>query len=427
MSKPATMTEPTQAMLARARAAAAPLALLAAAEKNALLEAMAQALAAHQDEILAANALDLANPSLVPYKRDRLLLDPKRVAALCDALRALIALPDPIGDVLEEFTRPNGLVIRKVRVPLGVLGIIYEARPNVTVDAAALALKSGNAVVLRGGREAHHTNTKIVEVLSAVPGLPAGAIELLDGTTRDTVQEMLHARGYIDVLIPRGGQELIDLVTRNSTVPYIETGAGNCHLYADAALATESDFAMADAVILNAKTQRTSVCNSAEKLLIHRAIAATYAPRVVGKLLAAGVEVRADDATIAAVKKADPALAEKLLPATAADWDTEYLAMTIAVAVVDDVDAAIAHINRHSTHHSDTILTRDEAAARRFLRGVDSACVYWNASTRFSDGAEFGFGAEMGISNQKLHARGPFALREITSYKYEVTGDGQVR
>ncbi len=423
----ATLTEPTQAKLTRARDAASHLAQLSTQEKNALLEAMAVALAAHEAEILAANALDLANPALIAYKRDRLLLDPERVAALCQSLRALIALPDPIGDILEEFTRPNGLLIRKVRVPLGVIGIIYEARPNVTVDAAALALKAGNAVVLRGGREAHHTNTKIVEVLNSVLGLPAGAIELLDGTTRDTVQEMLHARGYIDVLIPRGGQDLIRLVTENSTVPYIETGAGNCHLYADAALTTEADFAMADAIILNAKTQRVSVCNSAEKLLVHRDIAATYLPRIVAKLLIAGVEVRADDATIASVTKADPAQAAKLVPATEADWSTEYLGMTLAVAVVDSLDAAIAHINRYSTKHSDTIITRNKPAARRFLRGVDSACVYWNASTRFSDGAEFGFGAEMGISNQKLHARGPFALREITSYKYEVIGTGQVR
>ena len=421
MSTSVAMTESTRAKLTLARDAAVHLAQLSTSEKNSLLESMAVAIAAAESAILAANQLDLDNPNLIPYKRDRLQLNPERIQALCQALRELIALPDPIGDVIEEFTRPNGLIIRKVRVPLGVIGIIYEARPNVTVDAAALALKAGNAVVLRGGREAHHTNCKIVEVLNSVPGLPTGAIALLDGTTRHTVQEMLHARGYIDVLIPRGGADLIRLVAENSTVPYIETGAGNCHIYVDAELSTEAELNMADAIVLNAKTQRVSVCNAAEKLLVHRDIATTYLPRIVKKLLAAGVEVRADAPT----QRLTPGLAT--LPATDADWTTEYLALTIAVAVVDDVAAAIEHINRHSTKHSETIITRDEPTAHRFLRGVDSACVYWNASTRFSDGAEFGFGAEMGISNQKLHARGPFALREITSYKYQITGTGQVR
>jgi glutamate-5-semialdehyde dehydrogenase len=309
------------------------------------------------------------------------------------------------------------LRIRKVRVPLGVVGIIYESRPNVTVDTAVLALKSGNAIVLRGGKEAARSSQRLVEIMTAVPGLPEGAIELLDSGTRQTVQELIKARGLVDVIIPRGGAGLITFVTENSTVPVIETGAGNCHIFVD----ESGNFDMADRIVMNAKTQRPSVCNAAEKLLVHERGAAEYVPRIVKKLIEAGVEVRGDDKALAL------AAGLHVAPAAEKDWYEEYLRLCMAVAVVSNVDDAIAHINRYSTKHSDSIVTCDEANARKFLRGVDSAAVYWNASTRFTDGAEFGFGAEMGISTQKLHCRGPFALAELTSSKYEVIGTGQVR
>jgi glutamate-5-semialdehyde dehydrogenase len=304
-----------------------------------------------------------------------------------------------------------------VRVPLGVVGIIYESRPNVTVDTAVLALKAGNAIVLRGGKEAVRSNQKLVEILAAVPGVPEGAIELLDSSTRDSVQELIKARGLVDVIIPRGGPGLIAFVTENSTVPVIETGAGNCHIFVD----ESADFEMADQIVINAKTQRPSVCNAAEKLLVHEKIAAAYVQRIVKKLIQAGVEVRGDE------KSRTLATSLKIVPAAEQDWYEEYSRLCIAVRVVANVDEAIDHINRYSTKHSDSIVTREETNARKFLRGVDSAAVYWNASTRFTDGAEFGFGAEMGISTQKLHCRGPFALAELTSSKYEIVGTGQVR
>jgi len=326
-------------------------------------------------------------------------------------------LPDPVGEVLADWVRPNGLKIRKVRVPLGVVGVIYESRPNVTVDAAVLALKAGNAVVLRGGRDAVHTNERLVELLNQAPGLPAGAIELLDSRTRESALELMRARGYVDVLVPRGGAELINRVVEQATVPVIETGAGNCHVYVDKA----ADFELADRIVINAKTQRPSVCNAAEKLLVHRDIAAEYVPRIVERLRAAGVELRGDELTRRL------AGAEKVCAASAEDWVTEYSALKMAVAVVASLDDAIAHINRYSTRHSDAIITRDAARAQRFLDQVDSAAVYWNASTRFTDGGEFGLGAEMGISTQKLHCRGPFALPELTSVKYQIVGSGQLR
>jgi glutamate-5-semialdehyde dehydrogenase len=332
-------------------------------------------------------------------------------------VREVAALGDPIGETLAEWTRPNGLRIRKVRVPLGVVGIIYESRPNVTVDTAVLALKTGNAIVLRGGKEAARTNQRLVEILSAVPGVPGGAIELLASSTRQSVQELIKARGLVDVIIPRGSTGLIAFVTENSTVPVIETGAGNCHIFVD----ESADFEMADRIVINAKTQRPSVCNAAEKLLVHERIAAEYLPRIVKKLIDAGVEVRGDG------KSRSLSAGLKIEPAAEQDWYEEYLRLCIAIRVVANVDEAIAHINHYSTKHSDSIVTRDEADARKFLRGVDSAAVYWNASTRFTDGAEFGFGAEMGISTQKLHCRGPFALAELTSSKYEIVGTGQVR
>jgi glutamate-5-semialdehyde dehydrogenase len=336
---------------------------------------------------------------------------------MAEGVREVAALSDPIGDILAEWTRPNGLHIRRVRVPLGVVGIIYESRPNVTVDTAVLALKTGNAIVLRGGKEAARSNQCLVEILGAVAGVPEGAIELLDSTTRQSVQELIKARGLVDVIIPRGGAGLITFVTENATVPVIETGAGNCHIFVD----ESAEFEMADPIVINAKTQRPSVCNAAEKLLVHERIAAEYIPRIVKKLIDAGVEVRGDE------KSRSLAAGLHIELAAEQDWYEEYLRLCIGVGVVASVDEAIAHINRYSTKHSDSIVTRDETNARKFLRGVDSAAVYWNASTRFTDGAEFGFGAEMGISTQKLHCRGPFALAELTSSKYEIVGTGQVR
>ncbi|MGB8969134.1 MAG: glutamate-5-semialdehyde dehydrogenase [Candidatus Sulfotelmatobacter sp.] len=407
----------TQEKLLRARAAAARLALLSTGEKNALLLAIADALEAHEQTILAANLEDVESSGFEGAMRDRLLLTTARIGEIAQGVREVAALGDPIGETLAEWTRPNGLRIRKVRVPLGVVGIIYESRPNVTVDTAVLGLKTGNAIVLRGGKEAVRSNQRLVEILAAVPGVPEGAIELLDSSTRQSVQELIKARGLVDVIIPRGGVELIAFVAENSTVPVIETGAGNCHIFVD----ESADFDMADAIVINAKTQRPSVCNAAEKLLVHERIAAEYVPRITKKLIEAGVEVRGDG------KSRSLAAGLKIESAAEQDWYEEYLRLCIAVRVVAGVDDAIAHINHYSTKHSDSIVTRDEKNARRFLRGVDSAAVYWNASTRFTDGAEFGFGAEMGISTQKLHCRGPFALAELTSSKYEIVGTGQVR
>ncbi|MGA8213178.1 MAG: glutamate-5-semialdehyde dehydrogenase [Candidatus Sulfotelmatobacter sp.] len=407
----------TQEKLLRARVAAANLTLLSTEEKNALLLAIADAIEAEAQTILAANREDVESSGLEGAMRDRLLLTPSRIVDMAQGVREVAALADPIGETLAEWTRPNGLRIRKVRVPLGVVGIIYESRPNVTVDTTVLALKAGNAIVLRGGKEAARSNQRLAEILSAVRGVPEGAIELLDSSTRQSVQELIKARGLVDVIIPRGGAGLITFVTENSAVPVIETGAGNCHIFVD----ESADYEMADCIVINAKTQRPSVCNAAEKLLVHERIAAEYLPRIVKKLIESGVEVRGDG------KSRNLAAGLNVVPALEQDWYEEYLRLCMAVRVVANVDEAIAHINRYSTKHSDSIVTRDEANARKFLRGVDSAAVYWNASTRFTDGGEFGFGAEMGVSTQKLHCRGPFALAELTSSKYEVVGTGQVR
>ena len=412
----------TQQKLQRARAASGQLALLSTEEKNALLRAIADAIEKQEKDILRANRddvdrQDLESSGLEGAMRDRLVLTPQRIQEMARGVREVAALPDPIGETLAEWTKSNGLRIRKVRVPLGVIGIIYESRPNVTVDTAVLALKSGNAVVLRGGKEAAQSSLRLVEIMTAVPGVPEGAIELLDSSARQSVHELIKARGLVDVIIPRGGAGLISFVTENSTVPVIETGAGNCHILVD----ESADFEMADGIVLNAKTQRPSVCNAAEKLLVHEGVAAEYVPRIIKKLIEAGVEVRGDG------KARSLAAGLRVVGATEKDWYEEYLRLCMAVAVVASVDEAIAHINRYSTKHSDSIVTRNEENARKFLRGVDSAAVYWNASTRFSEGAEFGFGAEMGISTQKLHCRGPFALAELTSSKYEIVGTGQVR
>lgn len=407
----------TRERLERACDAAPHLAELSTAEKNGLLLAMADAIEAQSPSILAANQKDLELSGTTGAMRDRLLLTPERIEAMAAGAREVAALPDPVGETVIEWKRPNGLLIRKVRVPLGVIGIIYESRPNVTTDTVALALKTGNAIVLRGGKEAAHSNQRLVEILSATAGLPKGAIQLLDSTTRDSVQELIQGRGLVDVIIPRGGAGLINFVVENSIVPVIETGAGNCHLFID----ESADLAMADRIVMNAKTQRPSVCNAAEKLLMHEGIASAYLPRIAKQLSEQGVELRGDEATVRFLSSF------KVQPATEADWGEEYLRLCIAIRVVPGVDEAIVHINRYSTKNSDAIVTENESNARLFLRAVDSAAVYWNASTRFSDGGEFGFGAEMGISTQKLHCRGPFALVELTSSKYEVIGSGQIR
>ncbi len=415
MASIVTVSSSTREKLERARKASASLAQLSTAQKNALLLQMADAIEAQAAKILRANEEDIQRANLSGAMRDRLLLTSERISEMADAVRDVAALPDPLNELLEEWTRPNGLLIRKVRVPLGVIGIVYESRPNVTVDAAALTLKTGNAVVLRGGKEAAGSNQALVEILAGVPDVPAGAIELLDSSTRDTVQELIRARGLVDVVIPRGGPALISHVMENAVVPVIETGAGNCHILVD----ESADFEMANRIVLNAKAQRPSVCNAAEKLLVHSRIAMAFIPQIVGQLVEAGVEVRGDEETRRRVSG--------VTLATEEDWGEEYLRLCLAIRVVSSLDDAIEHINRYSTKHSETIVTSSEANARKFLRLVDSAAVYWNASTRFTDGGEFGFGAEMGVSTQKLHCRGPFALKELTSTKYQIIGTGQVR
>ena len=405
----------TREKLQRARVAAAALAQLSTSQKNALLLQIADALEAHSGRILRANEQDLHRSNLAGAMRDRLLLTSERITQVAASVRDVASLPDPTNEVIEEWTRPNGLLIRKVRVPLGVVGIVYESRPNVTVDAAVLCLKTGNAVVLRGGKEAAASNQVLAQIMAGVDGIPAGAIELLDSGSRDTVQELIRARGLVDVVIPRGGPGLITHVIENALVPVIETGAGNCHIFVD----ESADFEMANRIILNAKTQRPSVCNAAEKLLVHSRIGSKFIPQIARKLIEAGVELRGDEAS----RRITP----DILAATEQDWSEEYLRLCMAIHVVADLNEAIEHINRYSTKHSEAIITANHENANRFLQQVDSAAVYWNASTRFTDGGEFGFGAEMGVSTQKLHCRGPFALKELTSIRYQVIGTGQVR
>ncbi len=411
----ATATPSTREKLERSRAAASKLAQLSTAQKNELLLRIVEVLEANSPQILSANEADIQRSNLAGAMRDRLLLTPPRISEMAHAVREVAALADPVNEVIEEWTRPNGLLIRKVRVPLGVVGIVYESRPNVTVDAATLCLKTGNAVVLRGGKEAAASNQVFAELMAGVPGMPAGSIELLDSSGRESVQELIRARGLVDVVIPRGGPGLITHVMENALVPVIETGAGNCHIFVD----EFADLEMASRIILNAKTQRPSVCNAAEKLVVHSRIAAKFVPQIVQKLTGAVVEVRGDQETCR--------LVPQVTPATEDDWAEEYLRLCIAMRVVPSLDAAIEHINRYSTKHSEAIITSDESNANKFLREVDSAAVYWNASTRFTDGSEFGFGAEMGVSTQKLHCRGPFALKELTSTKYQIIGTGQSR
>ncbi|WP_205730233.1 glutamate-5-semialdehyde dehydrogenase [Blastococcus sp. TF02-8] len=402
----------------RARAAARVLRALPTDTKDAALTAMAEALVERTEEILAANAADVdaaAAAGTPASVLDRLRLDAARVAGVADALRQLVALPDPVGDVVRGSRLPNGLELKQVRVPLGVVGIVYEARPNVTVDAAGLCLKSGNAALLRGSASAFATNTALVAVLTEAgekAGLPGGSVELLPAD-RASVGELLNARGLVDVVIPRGGASLIQRVVRESRVPVIETGEGNVHVYVDAS----ADPGIAEAVVLNSKTHRVSVCNSAETLLVHRDY--PHLPRLLAALSGSGVDLHGDDASRAAH--------DAVVPATDEDWATEYLSMDMAVRVVDDLPQALEHIARWSTGHTEAIVADSAAAIAAFTAGVDSAAVMVNASTRFTDGGEFGFGAEIGISTQKLHARGPLGLPELTSTTYVVTGNGHTR
>ncbi len=415
------ITQPDVAELARrAREASRDLALATRAIKDAVLQAMADALDRRTDEVLEANAADLRRAEDAGTPRhmvDRLRLTTDRVTAMGEGLRDLARLPDPVGEVVRGSTLANGLELRQVRVPFGVVGMIYEGRPNVTVDAAGICLKSGNAVLLRGSGSARDSNAALVAVLRdavAATGLPADVVQLVPAESRETVKELMRARGLVDVLVPRGGAGLIRTIVEESTVPVIETGIGNCHVYVDAA----ADLEMALAIVLNAKTDRTSVCNAAESLLVHRAVAEEFLPLVVEALQDAGVTVHGDPAFQAY---------DGVLAATEDDFAVEYLSLDISAAVVPDLDAALDHIRRYSTGHSEAIVTGDQAAARRFVAEVDAATVLVNASTRFTDGGEFGFGAEIGISTQKLHARGPMGLPEMTSTKYVVTGDGHVR
>ncbi|MCL2728538.1 MAG: glutamate-5-semialdehyde dehydrogenase [Actinomycetia bacterium] len=411
----------------RARAAAAELAPLPRAAKDDALQAIADALIVRTQEIVAANAEDVARAEEAgtsPAIIDRLTLTRERVAAIAADVRHVAGLPDPVGEVLRGSTLPNGLDLRQVRVPLGVVGIIYEARPNVTVDAAALCLKSGNAVLLRGSSSAYASNTALVGVLrDAVggAGLPADAVQLVPGEGRESVTELMRARGMVDVLIPRGGASLIRTVVEGSTVPVIETGTGNCHVYVDA----DADIEMAVEILVNSKAHRPSVCNAAETVLVHRDIAERFLPRALDALAEAGVTVHGDT-RVAAVADACGTKAT-VVPVTAEDWETEYLSYDIAAGVVDSLDAAVAHIRLWSSGHTEAIVTTSQPAARRFTQLVDAAAVMVNASTRFTDGGQFGFGAEIGISTQKLHARGPMGLPELTSTKYVVTGDGHIR
>lgn len=418
---------PTQTLFEQVKRAKKSVNTADTAAKNRALAAMADALLAATDDILTANRADMeaAAAHLSPTMLDRLRLDEARIAAMAEGIRALIPLPDPVGETLDTRTLSNGLAIRKIRVPLGVVGIIYESRPNVTSDAAALALKSGNAVVLRSGKEAYRSAAAIVaalkSALAASDGISPECIQLVEDTSRDSAHAMMKAVGYLDLLIPRGGAGLIRAVVENAHVPVIETGTGICHVYID----RDADLDMALNIIDNAKTSRPSVCNAAEVCLVHRDIAAEFLPRMQQRLVAAR---QAQGLTPVALRLDD--VAQQWIDGQAAvdaDFDTEFSDYILAVKIVDSVEAAVAHIDAHSTRHSDAIVTANADTARYFAAQVDSAAVYINASTRFTDGGEFGLGCEMGISTQKLHARGPMGLEEMTTYKYIVEGSGQIR
>ena len=407
------------ALLARAAKAKRSIAYADTASKNALLQAMAAQLRAQKQQILQANAADLAavQGKISDVMQDRLRLTDARIEGMAAGLESVAALPDPVGNVVKQLHRPNGLLIEKVTVPMGVIAIIYESRPNVTADAAALCLKAGSVCVLRGGKESIQSNTSIVAALKAgatAAGFDPDVICLVEDTTRESANELMTAEGKVDLLIPRGGAGLIRACVENATVPCIETGTGICHIYVDKA----ADLDMAVSILFNAKTSRPSVCNAAEVCLVHRDIAAAFLPLAAKKLAEKQVELRLDEAAAKIISGK---------PANEHDFDTEFLDYILGVKVVDDLAGAIAHIAAHSTHHSDAIVTADEAAAQQFVREVDSAAVYVNASTRFTDGGEFGQGCEMGISTQKVGARGPMGLEEITTYKYVVRGSGQIR
>ena len=404
-----------------ARRAAGALMVAAAPAKNAALEAIARTLEENAAEIFAANAEDIAAgkaAGIAPNLLDRMLLDEKRLAGIVEGVRQVAALKDPIGEVLHAETLPNGLIVSQMRVPLGVVGMIYEARPNVTVDAAVLCLKSGNAVILRGSKDILRSNICLVKLMRQAlteAGLDPDCIALVEDPSRETATAFMKLSGYLDVLIPRGGAGLIRSTVENATVPVIETGTGNCHVYVD----KDADLEKALPILMNAKTQRTSVCNACESLLIHRAVADAFSPAAVKALLEKGVVIHGDETA--------QTWDSRILPATEDDYYKEYLALELSVKVVDSAEEAIAHINKYSTKHSDCIVSENYTTVKKFLLGVVSACVYANASTRFSDGFEFGLGAEIGISTQKLHARGPMGLTALTTYKYVVLGEGQVR
>lgn len=413
--------ELVQAKAQAAKQAAAKLAVTSTAVKNAALLAMAAALEAQQSEILAANERDMTAAAAKGMKSsmlDRLKLTAERISGMADGLRQVAGLADPVGNVIDGKTLPNGLHITKIRVPLGVIGIIYEARPNVTADAAGLCLKSGNAVILKGGSEAMESNKTVVAILAQAAegaGIPAGSIQFIDTSDRQAVQELIHMNGLVDVVIPRGGAGLIQAVVRNASVPVIETGAGVCHTYVD----KDADVEMAMKIAFNAKVQRPSVCNAMETLLVHKDIADKFLPMMLMMYNTSAVEIRGD--------KAVQEYSGQVHPATEEDWSTEYGDLRLSVKIVDSIEEAMAHIAKYGTGHSECIVTNNYQAAQLFQYTVDAAAVYVNASTRFTDGNEFGFGAEIGISTQKLHARGPMALPELTSTKYLINGNGQVR
>lgn len=404
-----------------AKQAAAKLAVTSTAVKNAALLAMAAALEAQQSEILAANERDMTAAAAKGMKSsmlDRLKLTAERLSGMADGLRQVAGLADPVGNVIDGKTLPNGLHITKIRVPLGVIGIIYEARPNVTADAAGLCLKSGNAVILKGGSEAMESNKTVAAILAQaaeVAGIPAGSIQFIDTSDRQAVQDLIHMNGLVDVVIPRGGAGLIQAVVRNASVPVIETGAGVCHTYVD----KDANVEMAMKIAFNAKVQRPSVCNAMETLLVHKDIADKFLPMMLMMYNSSAVEIRGD--------KAVQEYSGQVHPATEEDWSTEYGDLRLSVKIVDSIEEAMAHIAKYGTGHSECIVTDNYQAAQLFQYTVDAAAVYVNASTRFTDGNEFGFGAEIGISTQKLHARGPMALPELTSTKYLINGNGQVR
>lgn len=408
-----------------ARTAARVLRTLSSTQKNDALHAIAAAVIGRRDEVLQANAADVAGArkaGIGDAMLDRLTVTESRLQGIAQGVLDTAALADPVGEVLREWTRDDGLHIKQVRVPLGVIGMIYEARPNVTVDAATLCLKSGNASLLRGSSSAAHTNAVLVNIMQdalAETSVPRDSIQLISSESRDTVEHLMHARGLVDLLIPRGGADLIKRVVEGASVPVVETGVGNVHVYVDAT----ADLDKAIDIVINAKTQRVSVCNTAETLLIHADVAETFLPRALKALDAHGVVVHGDPKVQEVAASCDV----RAVPATDVDWATEYMSLDLAVAVVADVDAAIEHIRRWSTGHTEAILSRDQASISRFIAAMDSAAVMVNASTRFTDGGEFGFGAEIGISTQKTHARGPMGLAELTSSTYVVTGDGHIR